>query len=110
MTEYFEDIKEKAKNKKLALDKKSARISYLRLLTFIAGLIFIYQGLSKGNDLYTVVGIAVMVIFIIFPLLSADLMIRPDAILHMFLGLYQRQTATIRSMPEVISRYFFSST
>lgn len=65
MTEYFEDIKEKAKNKKLALDKKSARISYLRLLTFIAGLIFIYQGLSKGNDLYTVVGIAVMVIFII---------------------------------------------
>ena len=65
MTEFFEDIKEKAKAKKVLLDKKSAHISYLRLATFISGVILIYQGMTKGKDIFTVIGIALIVAFII---------------------------------------------
>lgn len=65
MTDFFEDIKEKAKEKKTSLDKKSAHVSYLRLATFISGVIFIYQGMTKGKDLYTALGAALILSFVI---------------------------------------------
>ncbi len=65
MTKFFEDYKIKVEEEKKKADKRSAIISYLRIVDFIAALFFIYNGFSNGDRSGQIIGIILMVAFFI---------------------------------------------